>query len=395
MTERQDRTDRILALMRGEGRGLRPGLSRFGLWILSRLYAFGIGAYWSMYRYGILKRERLRPYVISVGNITVGGTGKTTTIQYLAGILQSANLHPAILSYGYRAGDKAAVAIVSDGREMLMTPGESGDEAALLAGTLPGVPVLIGRRRVLSGAEAERRFRPDVLLCDDAFQYWRLERDLDLVLVDATEPWGYGHVLPRGVLREPKQRIRRADAVIVTHADLVAPTRLDALVEELGRMGFASLPPSSTSARGAARPLFLARHSPSGLSWMEGGSAADMDALRGLRVLAVSSLGDPASYEATLVRAGADVESLRFPDHHGYTTDEVRAAEASSHATGRRLVTTAKDAVKLRGMVTDREWRVLDITLDVDNEPAFREWVLNRVRTSNRNGWSSGPGARP
>lgn len=375
MTEHQARTERILALMRGEGRGLKPALGRAGLWLLSRLYAFGIGVYWGMYRFRILKRVRLRPTVVSVGNITVGGTGKTTTIQYLARAMMSADLRPAVLSYGYRAADKTAVGIVSDGATLRMSTREAGDEAVLLARSLPGVPVLIGRRRVISGAEAERLFQPDVLLCDDAFQYWRLARDLDLVLVDASEPWGYGHVLPRGLLREPKSRLRRADAVLLTHVDLVSADRRDALAAELGRLGFFA---------DGARPLFFARHAPCGLSWLEGGNAAAIDSLHGLPVLAVSSLGDPASFEAGLERAGAEVTPMRFPDHHHYTHAEARAVEDAARVQGCRLVTTAKDAVKLSRFAQPATWWVLDITLDVENGPAFQEWVLNRVKTSNR-----------
>lgn len=384
MTERQDRTERILALMRGEGRGPKPAMARAGLWLLSRLYAFGIGVYWAMYRLGILKRVHLRPCVISVGNITVGGTGKTTAIQYLVRALRDAGLRPAVLSYGYRAADREAVGVVSDGQDILMTAAEAGDEAVLLARSLPGVPVLIGRRRVLSGAVAEERFRPDVLLCDDAFQYWRLARDVDLVLVDAVEPWGHGHVLPRGLLREPKARLRRADAVVITHADLVPRERRAALEAELERLGFGF---------GAERPIFLARHAPRGLSWMDGGEAAGVDALAGLPVLAVSSLGDPASFEATLARAGADVAPMRFPDHHRYTEDEARAVEQTVRRRGLRLVTTAKDAVKLAAFGLPRTWWVLDIALECEDGPAFREWVINRVRNSNRSGWSNGRGA--
>lgn len=353
-----------MAVMRGEERGPRASLARVGLWALSLVYAAVISIYWHLYRLGVLRRVRLRPVVFSVGNITVGGTGKTTTIQYLSRLLTERGRRTAILSYGYRAAGKDDVSVVSDGAQIQMTASDAGDEAVLLARSLPGVPVLIGRRRVLSGAEAERRFRPDVLLCDDAFQYWRLERDVDLLLVDAVEPWGYGYVLPRGLMREPKGQAKRASAFLVTHANLARPDRLDALVEELSAM---------------ARPVWTARHEPRGLVDLEGNAAGELEALRGLRVLAVSSLGDPSSFEATLRSAGATVVPCRFADHHRYTSDEIRAVEERAAADGLRLVTTAKDAVKLHGAAETGRWWVLEIALAIDGAESFDQWVLDKT----------------
>ncbi|HEY3265297.1 MAG TPA: tetraacyldisaccharide 4'-kinase [Armatimonadota bacterium] len=357
-------TERILALMRGEGRGLKPWSARATLRMLSGLYGLGIGAYLALYRVGILKRVHLRPVVISVGNLTVGGAGKTTTIQYLAELLCREGLRPAVLSYGYRAGARDSVGVVSDGSTVLMSAAEAGDEAALLAGYLPGVPVLIGRRRVISGAEADQRFQPDVLLCDDAFQYWRLHRDIDLLLVDAVEPWGYGFVLPRGLMREPKRQARRADAILITHADVVPQERLKALQAELTRFG---------------RPVWTSRHRAERLDDLNGKRVAALDSLNGLGVLAVSSLGDPTSFEAALTAAGAVVTPMRFADHHRYSNDDVRAAENRASEGGMQIVTTAKDAVKVRMLSPGAGWRVLRIALDVANAPSFDQWVTKAI----------------
>jgi len=360
-------TERVLAVMRGEARGPRASLARAGLWALSVVYSAVITVYWLMYRTGILRRVRLRPIVVSVGNITVGGTGKTTTIQYLGRLLTARGRRTAVLSYGYRAAGKDDVSVVSDGKGVLKSASEAGDEAVLLARSLPGVPVLIGRRRVLSGAEAERRFRPDVLLCDDAFQYWRLYRNVDLLLVDALEPWGYGYVLPRGLMREPKRQARRASAFLVTHADLAPPDRLAALVDELAAMG---------------RPVWTAHHEPRGIVDLSGKPVDKVSALRGLRVLAVSSLGDPASFEATLQNAGASVVPCRFADHHRYSAEEIGAVQKRAAAEGLRLVTTAKDAVKLSCLAEGRDWWVLDIALAIDKADSFDQWV-NRITNEN------------
>lgn len=357
-----DRTERVLALMRGEGSGPKASAARAGLRALSGLYAFGIGVYWMMYRTGLLRRVRLKPVVISVGNLTVGGTGKTTTIQFLARALTSEGLKVAVLSYGYRAASKDSVGIVSDESGVLMKAGEAGDEAVLLARSLPGVPVLIGRRRVLSGAIAQERFKPDVLLCDDAFQYWRLERDIDLLLVDAVEPWGYGHVLPRGLLREPKRMASRADAILMTHADLVDADQRTALRRELVTFG---------------RPVWTARHAPHALTDLDGRTT---DALAERPVLAVSSLGDPVSFEATLRNMGAVVTPHRFPDHHRYTVEDVRLVERIARDNRLSIVTTAKDAVKIREMATRDAWWVLQIALALDEDNTFRLWILQTIK---------------
>ena len=368
MTEREAALLRIIS---GEARGFKASLARGGLRALSWLYLGVMGEYRRMFDRNQLKRTTLSPVVISVGNLTVGGSGKTTTVLRLARELQSAGHTPAILSYGYRAGKRTDCQVVSDRESVLMSADEAGDEAVLLAESLPGVPVLIGRRRVVSGAEAVRRFSPDVLICDDAFQYWRLARDIDLLLIDAVEPWGYGYVLPRGLLREPKSSARRATAVILTHADLVSPERLAELKTEAERY---------------TTPVFTARHAPL--------NASELRAeIKGQTVIAPSSLGDPTGFESTLADLGAVLEPRRFPDHHRYTEEDVRNLEREATSRSSHIVTTAKDWVKIRQWADERLWRVLRIWLEVDDEEAFRTWFLGVVSKSIQNKPSSGLGA--
>jgi tetraacyldisaccharide 4'-kinase len=357
-------TDNVLALMRGDLRGPGPAAARLGLWVLSLLYGLGIRVYRLLYTAGLLKRARLRPVVISVGNLTVGGTGKTTAVQRVVRTLTGAGMRCVVLSYGYRAGTRNSVGVVSDEERVLMDVGDSGDEAGLLAMSLPGTPVVIGRRRAISGAEADRLFHPDVLVCDDAFQYWRLERDVDILLVDAVEPWGYGHLLPRGLLREPRSAARRAHAVLITHADLAEPSALARLRGELGHL---------------KAPVWTCRHAPDALAAVSG-PARSLDELKGLPVLAVSSLGDPASFEETLRRLGAEVTPRRFPDHHRYTEEDVADVRFEAEKSGRAVVTTPKDAVKLKRFPACASWLVLQVTLDIDGGDTFDEWLLRSVR---------------
>ena len=366
-----DREEALLGIVSGEARGYKATLARGGLRALSWLYLGVITQYHRMYDCNLLKKVTLSPVVISVGNLTVGGSGKTTTVLHLARELQSAGHLPAILSYGYRAGKRTDCQVVSDRERVLMSAAEAGDEAVLLAESLPGVPVLIGRRRVVSGAEAVRRFSPDVLICDDAYQYWRLDRDIDLLLIDAVQPWGYGYVLPRGLLREPKSAARRATAVIITHADLVSTERLEKLKSEVQRY---------------TAPVFTARHAPLNASELLG-------EVEGKTVLAPSSLGDPTGFESTLADIGAVLEPRRFPDHHRYTEEDVRNLEREAGKRRSLIITTAKDWVKIRQWADERLWRVMRISLAVDDEHTFRSWFLGVVSKSIQSKQSSGLGA--
>jgi tetraacyldisaccharide 4'-kinase len=345
-------------LVSGKTRDWWAPAGRAGLRALSLLYGAGIRAYRAAFDLGLLRTHQLPCRVLSVGNLTVGGTGKTTTVLWLARRLQDWGLSPAILSYGYRApkafgAARDRVTVVSDREGVRVPTAISGDEAQLLARGLPGVPVLIGPRRVLSGRQAWEEFRPDVCVLDDAFQYWRLRKDLEIVLVNAQNPFGYGGLLPRGTLREPLTALRRAHAVIVTHARRLAEPHRAALREILLRHN-----PELALAEAEHVPLRLRDHA--------SGAMMPLDELRGERWGALAALGEPGSFERTLQDLGAvDPEPLRFPDHHLYTERDLRSVR--QRVEDERLVgvvTTEKDAVKIAP-----EWlagipcRVLEIDL--------------------------------
>jgi len=223
----------------------------------------------------------------------------------------------------------------------------SGDEARMLAEGLPGVPVLIGKRRQLSAAHAVDRFGVRACVLDDAFQYWRLVKHLDIVLIDARCPWGGGFLLPRGLLRESPRQLKRADAVIITNGHELSQAALAALRCQLHHLNSRAI-------------VAEARHVPSGLRLLSGdwggkdGStrcdplSIEGSPLAGCPVLALSSLGNPGGFEQMLSELGATVVSVRFPDHHDYRLEELtlvvgRAREAGCAA----IITTDKDAVKL------------------------------------------------
>ncbi|MCB9916692.1 MAG: tetraacyldisaccharide 4'-kinase [Planctomycetes bacterium] len=277
-----------------------------------------------LYDVGLLPAARLPAPVVSVGNLTVGGTGKTPMVVHLARELSRRGRRVGLLSRGYRKQHDSL-----------------NDEGLLLAELLPDVPHVQDADRV-RGAHALLQRGVDVVLLDDGFQHRRLARDLDLVLLDATRPWGLPApddgaaplraLLPRGLLREAVRSLARANALVITRSDALAPAALAALEAELQR-----------EVPGVAR--LLAEHRPSALR--DGATRLAPNALAGRAVRLVSGIGNPAAFEATARGLGADVRGVHaFPDHHAYRADELAALAEPGVA----LLVTAKDAVKLAAL---------------------------------------------
>jgi tetraacyldisaccharide 4'-kinase len=296
----------------------------------------------ALYDRRLLAIKGLDTPVVCVGNLTAGGTGKTPMVAWVVGALAERGLHAGILSRGYGRG--------ADGEN---------DEARLLARALPGVPHVQDPDRVAGGERLQQQ-GVDVIVLDDGFQHRRLARDLDLVLVDATRPWGLPAVgegepvrafLPRGLLREPPTALARADAVVITRADGVGPERLASLRRELA--GFAG-----------EAPFALACHAPVGLRGLDGEERGTSH-LEGLEVDLLSGLGNPAAFEATVCGLGARVvEHRALPDHHPFVAGDLVGLGA------RPLVITTKDEPKLRPVISAGtgapfEVWVLDIELRV------------------------------
>ena len=289
------------------------------------LYAAAASARAALYDRKLLPVARLPVAVLSVGNLSVGGTGKTPMVALLVRLLRARGRRPGILSRGYGA-----------------PAGEANDEARALDALLPGVPHVQDPDRVRGGRALVERHGADTLVLDDGFQHRRLHRDLDLVLVDATRPWGLpaaregaepvAACLPRGFLREPPRALRRADAVVMTRCDQVPAAALERLRAQLREL-----------APGAA--LLEAEHRARGLAGMQNQPAMGLDCLQGREVTLVSGIGNPEAFERTALGLGARVrEHRRFSDHHDYSAGDLAGLE------GRTLLTTSKDAVKLRGL---------------------------------------------
>jgi tetraacyldisaccharide 4'-kinase len=275
--------------------------------------------------------------VVSIGNLTVGGSGKTPTVELVARWLGEDGRRVAVVSRGYGRRASRPVQVVSDGRAALAGVDEAGDEPLLLARRLPGVPVVVGADRLAAARVAVARCQADVVLLDDGFQQRRLRKDVEVVCVDARAPWGRGGLFPCGTLREPPGALRRAHLVVVTHAAAAADLR--GLVDAVRR-------------RAGGAPCLAADLEIEGLGTLAGDGAGPVAALRGRAVLALAGIAVPEGLVHTLTGCGAVVRDLvAFPDHHPFRPDDLRAVARRARAVGAELVvTTEKDAVRLEAV---------------------------------------------
>lgn len=311
-------------------KGGAPVRLRDALLPLAPLYATVVAARTEAYRRGWLRVVALPVPVISVGNLTFGGTGKTPTVVALVRDLTRRGRRPAVLSRGYRRRFTHPLVVV--GPDPGHPVSRAGDEPLEMAARLPGVPIIVDADRVRGGAEGVR-LGADVLVLDDGFQHLRVARDLDLVLVDAGDPWGGGSLPPRGRLREPRSAVARATTVLVTKVPADASSVVARIADEVTRLG-------------GPTPVLAARMVPSRV-WTPGGWRSP-DVLAGCRVLAFAGIGRPQGFVELLEEAGAEVAGRRwFDDHHQYSAREVDEILALAADTNAVAVTTAKDAVKL------------------------------------------------
>lgn len=305
-----------------------------------------------LYRVGILKTRRLPRPVISIGNITVGGTGKTPMTAYIARLLLERGYKVAVLSRGYGGSLEGQSVIVSDGVSVMLGPNECGDEPYLLASTVPGLMVVIGTDRYAAGCLAVQQLSPDLFLLDDGFQHLRLQRDLNILLLDSCRPFGNGWTLPAGLLREAATAARRADLIILTRCPEGAT--VTPLV--------------------SGKPAFAASHRLVDALPLTGGNPVPLTELQGPGFLAFAGIAQPDFFFSALRERGINVvATLPFPDHADYdqavldTISETLLSSGAEYA-----VTTEKDGVKLKqlpeSVATVTYLARLDIVLDKPSE---------------------------
>jgi tetraacyldisaccharide 4'-kinase len=338
------------AVVSGEARG--AGAARVALSAAALGYRAVCAVRNGLYNAGSLRIARVERPVVSVGNLTLGGTGKTPMVEHLASELSESGLCVAILSRGY-------------GSE----PGQPNDEAMLLAANLPHVPHLQGKDRVTLAGQACEDGR-QVLILDDGFQHRRLARDLDIVLIDCLRPFGFGRLFPRGLLREPIGNLCRADLLVATRADLASADELNGVRRRVRD-------------HGVDKPWVHCAHAPDRLEAHDG-RRESLDTLRGRNVAAFAGIGNAEAFWRTVRSTDCRLVGVReFADHHRYTPEDM--AEVARWASGRgaeMLLTTQKDLVKLNATEIDGLplW-ALRIQLQILSGADVLEEQLDRIRS--------------
>lgn len=338
----------ILEVIFEERHDFKAKLTRGFLFLLSKVFHMLVNIRRWLYNVRLLRDKTLGVQVIAVGNLTVGGTGKTPVVEKFARELRDAGRNVAILSRGYRSKpkpfhewfinkiffreDQTPPRVVSDGKSLLLDSEMAGDEPYMLASNLKDVVVLVDKDRIKSGRYAIEKFGCDTLLLDDGYQYWELRgRRHDVVLIDRQQPFGNEHLLPRGTLREPPSHLSRAQTVFITKSD--------GKTAEL-RERIASLNPEAA--------IIECVHSPLYFEDLFTGERQTLDFLRGKKVTSLSGIAQPDSFEQSLVSLGAElVYSKRFADHHRFTQQEVlNVINRGKKRQADVIITTQKDAVR-------------------------------------------------
>ncbi|MFA5687673.1 MAG: tetraacyldisaccharide 4'-kinase [Kiritimatiellales bacterium] len=376
MTDRSDERleKKLLKVISKETRGKRAATLRGFLKVLSWIFGMAVMLRLVLYKNRIIRASTLGCQVISVGNVTVGGTGKTPIVETFARSLQQKGRKVAILSRGYKSRktplwekilkkDERLPRVVSDGKRLLLNSDLAGDEPYMLASNLPDVVVLVDRDRVKSGKYAIKKFGCDTLVLDDGFQYLLLQNRLDIVLVDYTNPFGYKRILPRGLLREPMRNLKRAGFIFITKCPPEGAPELKAKLREL----------NSTA------EISECRHMPKYFENLYTRARSELNFITGKKIAAISGIAVPEGFENGLRELGAEiVYSARYADHHRYTQQEIievinRALEAGAEL----IVTTEKDSVRFP-LIDRRDLPVIYLRVEIEmlsGAEAFNDWI--------------------
>ncbi len=343
---------------------------------ISFIFAFIVKIRYFLYNTGLIRRYPLGIQVISIGNVTAGGTGKTPVTEIFARTLAAEGRKVAILSRGYRRKEAPwwqrmftdvidPPLVVSDGKRVLLDSAVGGDEPYMLASNLPGVAVVVDRNRVKAGRYAIKRLGCDTIILDDGFQYQKLKHSVEVVLVDSTNPFGNGSMLPRGVLREPVKNLKRADIIFLTKCR----GDVSAVKEEIRKY--------NTEAE-----IVECNHSPKVLKDVWSREEYPLDWLKGKVTCTLSGIASPKGFENSLRRLGAKVVWCeRYADHHRYDSSEVlyalnRTADIGADA----LITTEKDAVRFpRFETTPVRCLYLRIAIEILAGGENFEEIINRI----------------
>ncbi len=368
----------------GRARGFRATMMRIFLWMLSGIYRLGVAGRLRRYRKGTKDQQYLGTQVISIGNLTVGGTGKTPMVEMFARTLRDRGRKPAILSRGYKSKkmDKTQEwtrkdnglpipadempKVVSAGGEPLIKVRYAGDEPWMLAKNLPGVSVVVDKNRVKGGSFAVGELGADTLILDDGLQYLDLAHSTDVVLVDQNSPFGTGQMLPRGTLREPAKNLRRADYIFITKCDGSSNEKLITKMRRYNRHA----------------EIIECTHGPQHLENIFTGEQVPLEFLQKKYVAAISGIAVPRSFEKILNSLGARVEFHRvFSDHHTFKQKDIdRFMNRCVRRDMELIVTTEKDAVRFpRPTELDVPIYFLRIEVDILKGKDVWERLIDRI----------------
>ncbi len=366
--------ERLLKVIAGDVPGKKAALLCGFLKALSWLFYVLVQLRLFLFKHRIVRASTLGCQVISVGNVTVGGTGKTPIVETFARSLTEKGRKVAILSRGYKSRktplwekifkkEERLPRVVSDGKRLLLNSDLAGDEPFMLASNLPEVSVVVDRDRVKAGKYAIRKLGCDTLVLDDGFQYLKIHQRTDIVLVDYTNPFGYGNVLPRGLLREPMRNLKRAGFIFITKCPPEGAPQLKAKLRELN----------------ASAEISECRHSSKYLKNLYTREQLGLDAIQGKKVSTISGIAVPEGFENGVRKLGAEiVHTARYADHHRYTQQEIietinRAVKAGAEV----IVTTEKDAVRFPRI--DRcDLPILYLRVEIEmlsGSDAFNDWI--------------------
>lgn len=350
-----------------------PGLI---LRFLSAVYCALIRIWDVFYLRKIFKQKKLSCRVISIGNITVGGTGKTPMTVFLAGMLKQLGYKVVVVSRGYGGMAGKTGGIVSDGRGILLEPESAGDEPFMMAAGMKNIPVVIGHDRHEAGLLAINKFNPDVIILDDGFQHRRLFRDINLLLLDSKHPFGNGRLVPAGILREPAASIGRADAFILTRSSPGQTETRDAICAVSGHQpffeAFNSFYYFKVVKGCVSKPL----------SAFCSAISEDFGCFAGRKIVAFSGIAGNGDFRKTLEEFKCDIlEFFGFSDHYRYTEGDMERISKSIRDRGAELVmTTEKDFARMNGKFNfPVDIAVVGVKMRLKDENSFREFILNKL----------------
>ncbi len=350
------------------------------LYALSHLYKIGITARNRLYKKQIVKSYQLPCFVISIGNITVGGTGKTPMTIYMATLLDRLGYAVVVISRGYKGQFEKKGGIVSNGKTVLLKPEVAGEEPYLIAKKLPNVPVLVGQDRVSMGMQAIELFKPDIILLDDGFQHLRIMRDLDILLLDAKVPFGNNHILPRGVLREPIEALLRSDGIILTRANEHTQSQLPKQTYSVPKCN--------------KIPIFRARHA----SYIYPAQMASKNSIENNRQISnetqqhikdqkaiiFSGIAKNADFQAVVQGYGCQIVYMfEFIDHHQYSASDIEMIDKTAkEKKASIIITTEKDFVKVAPFLPQKDnWYIAGVNIDFkSDENKFLKFLKTKLR---------------